>query len=255
VTVKRLLPLPAGEVDAVSQYSGADRRPRPERPYVMVNMVASVDGATATDGVTKGFGSPTDRAIFLHLRDEADAILVGASTVRAEGYGPARTGVAAQEVRLARGQTAKPAIAVVTRSVDLDFATALWTESDPAPVLMVPADTDAATLERARSSADVVAVGAGSVDLRAGLTALRGRGINLLLCEGGPTLNGQLLSAGLVDELLLTAAPLLSGGASPRGIFGAWAGSAPLRLNLAHVLEEDSYLYLRYLRPPGAPPA
>jgi hypothetical protein len=108
--VKQLFPLPGGDVDvdaALSLYGNQDRRAGPDRPYVVVNMVASIDGVTAVDGVSKALGSPTDRAIFLRLRDLADAIVVGAATARAERYGPARPTSAAQAARLERGQAAR----------------------------------------------------------------------------------------------------------------------------------------------------
>jgi riboflavin-specific deaminase-like protein len=247
--VKQLFPLPGGDVDvdaALSLYGNQDRRAGPDRPYVVVNMVASIDGVTAVDGVSKALGSPTDRAIFLRLRDLADAIVVGAATARAERYGPARPTSAAQAARLERGQAARPPIVVVSRSVDFDWETPFFADADPCPILLVPEDVDRGKRDRAAQSADVMTSGTGAVDLPAALGQLRDRGIEMLLCEGGPTLNAQLLGAGLVDELCLTVAPVLVGGPQSRGIIAGGITHAALSFPLAHVLEEDSFLYLRY---------
>jgi riboflavin-specific deaminase-like protein len=246
VAVTQLLPRPAGDVDALRLYSDVDRPARPDRPYVVVNMVSTVDGAISVDGLTKGLGSPTDRAIFLHLRDVTDAVLVGAATVRAERYGPARPSPEVQARREAGGQAPRPPIVAVSRSIDFDWETPFFTDADPRPILLVPADADPARLARARRSGDVIAGGEGDVDLVAALGALRRRGIEVLLCEGGPSLNAQMLRAGLVDELCLTVAPMLTGGTQRRGIFAGPGEVSSLPLAISHVLEEDSFLYLRY---------
>lgn len=246
LTVQRLLPLPGGPVQALSLYGSGDRRAPHNRPYVVVNMVTSLDGATAVDGVTAALGSPTDRAIFLYLRDVADAVLVGAATVRAEQYGPARTSPQAQADRRARGQSPRPPIVVVSRSVNFDWDAPFFVDADPPPILLLPADTDPRQLRRARQSAEVITAGNGTVDLPAALRELRDRGVTVLLCEGGPTLNTELLRAQLIDELCLTIAPLLTSGDHPRGIFVRAAGNPPLHFSIVHLLEEESFLYLRY---------
>lgn len=246
MVVQRLLPPPAGPVEALSLY-GNDDRPAPDgRPYVVVNMVTSLDGATAVDGVTAALGSPTDRAIFLYLRDLADAVLVGATTVRVEKYGPVRTSRQAQADRLTRGQTAKPPIVVVSRSVDFDWDAPFFADADPPPILLIPADTDHHQLRRARQSAEVITAGKGTVDLAGALRELRSLGVKILLCEGGPTLNTEMLRAQLIDELCLTIAPLLTPGGHLRGIFAPAADNPSPSLSIAHVLEEESVLYLRY---------
>jgi riboflavin-specific deaminase-like protein len=246
MVVTRLFPRPEIDLDPVVLYGNEDRTLRAGRPYVMVNMVSSIDGSTALGGVTKALGSATDRAIFLHLRDVADAILVGASTVRAERYGPARPTRDVQSDRLARGQSPTPPIVVVSRSINFDWQTPFFTESDPPPILLVPGNADVTKLGRAAQSANVITCGDTEVHLPDALSELHRRGVNILLCEGGPTLNTQLLQANLIDELCLTVAPLLVGGSQPRGIFAAGPPETVLSLPLSHVLEEDGFLYLRY---------
>jgi riboflavin-specific deaminase-like protein len=246
MVVTRLWPLPGQPVDPTGLYGNADRSAPPDRPYVVVNMVTAVDGATAVGGVTKALGSPTDRAIFLHLRDVADAIIVGASTIRAERYGPARPSPDVMARRRHDGQSPRPPIVGVSRRIDFQWETPFFTDADPRPILLVPADADPEKLTEARRAADVIPSGEGGVDMGAGLAQLRQRGINVLLCEGGPSLNSQLLAAGLVDELCLTVAPTMAGGSQPTGIFHGPGPGASRPLTLTHILEEDSFLYLRY---------
>lgn len=246
MVVQRLLPPPAGPVEALSLYGNDDRRPPDGRPYVVLNMVTSLDGATAVDGVTAALGSPTDRAIFLYLRDLADAVLVGAATLRVENYGPVRTSPQAQADRLARGQTSKPPVVVVSRSVNFDWDAPFFVDAEPPPILLVPADTDRHQLRQARTSAEVITAGNGTVDLPAALSELRDLGVKILLCEGGPNLNTEMLRAQLIDELCLTIAPLMSPSGHPRGVFTPASSEVFPFLSIAHVLEEESFLYLRY---------
>jgi riboflavin biosynthesis pyrimidine reductase len=93
---------------------------------------------------------------------------------------------------------------------------------------------------------DVIIAGDERVDLVRAIGELRARGARVVLCEGGPSLNGQLVAAGILDELCLSLSPLMASGESARIAHGA-TSSAPLAMRLDRVLEEDSYLFLRYL--------
>ena len=141
--VRQLLPEPIDPIDPIAGHAEAARPRPPDRPWVMCNMVASVDGATAVDGVSGPLGGAGDRAVFTALRSMADVILAAAGTVRAEGYGPPRTPDAQQTERLGRGQTRWPRIAVVTSSLDLDLTTALFTDAPVAPIVITTTDADA----------------------------------------------------------------------------------------------------------------
>ncbi len=243
--MRQLFPVNRDNLDVEELYRGG-RPPRPKRPYVAVNMVTSIDGATAVEGVTAKLGSPGDKRIFFLLRSLADVILVGAQTVRAEGYGPPRLDRTAVAARLARGQSSLPAIAVVSRSLNFDWSSSLFTDPATRPVILTPASAQAEELRRAQGRADVVIVGDTSVDLAQGLEALSARGARLVLCEGGPTLNGELASAGVVDELCLTVAPTVVGGGGAARLMGARPLKRMLDAALLHMLEEDGFLFLRY---------
>ncbi len=243
--MRQLFPLCVDDVDPTPLYDDRSRLSRPGRPYVAVNMVASIDGATAVEGVTAKLGSPGDQRIFFLLRSLADVILVGAQTIRAEGYGPPRLEAEVMQARRARGQSALPDIAVVSRSLNFDWSSRFFTEAPTQPILLTPRAAEVGQLERAHERAQVVLAGDTTVDLAQGLAALAGRGARLVLCEGGPTLNGELASAGLIDELCLTVAPSLVGGGGAT-IFGLRRLDHVLGASLLHVLEEEGFLFLRY---------
>ena len=249
--MRQLLPAsgPAAvpEVDPVATYAGDDRTAPDDRPWVLVNMVASADGATAVEGRSGALGGPADRAAFTAIRAVADIILVAAGTARVEGYGPPKTPPALQAAREARGQAPKPRIALVTRSVELDFESDLFADPASRCLVIAPEDADADRLAAAAAVADVITSGRGSVDLAPAVAHLGALGAAVVLAEGGPSLLGQLAEADLVDELCLTLSPTLVAGASARIVHGPDlpGGLAPLHLD--RVLEQDGVLLLRYL--------
>jgi riboflavin-specific deaminase-like protein len=241
--VRRVFPT-AADLDLESSYD-ADRPAGPLRPFVLVNMVASADGAFAVDGRTRALSSPADQQVFHLLRSVPDVILVGAQTVRAEHYGPPRLNEERQRRRVARGQQPQPTIAVVSRSLQLDLASPLFHESRP--IVICPTDVPADRLRAVAAVADVVQAGEGDVTLAEALTELRRRGVEVVLCEGGPTLNGDLARQGLIDELCLTIAPALVGGDLGTGILGRVRLRAPLPMELTQVLiADDGDLLCRY---------
>ena len=247
--MRQLLPVYRDDADPAEAYEDPRRRQARERPFVFANMVASVDGATVVQGVTEKLGSPGDRHIFFLLRSLADAILVGAETVRAEGYGPPKVRKEFAPGRAARGQPELPRIAIVTRSLQLDWDSPLFGDERSRPFILAPASADPQRLARAGEVADVIAVGEPELDLPAALRSLATAGVRALLCEGGPTLNASLLGQGLIDELCLTISPALVGGGGGATIVGRSLLPEPVDLTLAHLLEDDGSLFCRYLLP------
>ena len=297
--MRQLLPQPAAEVDPLALYSAAARTPPGGRPWVMVNMIASADGAVAVGGASGGLGSPADRAVFAAARACADWILVGAGTVRAERYRLPRPSAAARAARRAAGRSEQPGLAVMSASLDLDPDLPMLADRHPSeawPLILTGPDAPAdqakrlaetaevvrlrldsppeppRTAETARESADQAEHAASRISSTrpaansaresadraesaavgksgspaAALGELGRRGAQVVLSEGGPTLNAWLAEAQMIDELCLSVAPVLAGGPSPRLIHGA-AFAGPLNLELAHLLEEDGMLFARYL--------
>jgi riboflavin biosynthesis pyrimidine reductase len=224
------------------------RRPAPaDRPWVMANMVAGIDGSTAVDGRVGALSSRKDRALFVRLRSLADAVLIGAATVRSERYGPVRLPTALQAERREAGRPVAPPLAIVTRSLALDWESPLFAADGPVrPIVITAASAAPDALVQARDRADVIIAGDDMVDLGHALAELRCRGMTTVLTEGGPTLLGELMAGDLLDELCLTLAPLAGGDPLPVAIRPDGAGDLRA-FELASVLEEDGHLFLRYL--------
>ncbi|MEV7084624.1 pyrimidine reductase family protein [Streptomyces sp. NPDC093085] len=218
--------------------------------WLRANMVTTLDGAAHHDGLSHALSSDADMRIFGVLRGLADAVVVGAETVRREGYRPARVRAAFAGRRAAAGQPVAPVIAVVTAGLDLDLAAPLFT-APAVPTLILtgsaaPPDRVAAA---ERAGAVVVVAGEGSgVDPVRAVRALAERGLTRLLTEGGPRLLGQFVAAGALDELCLTLSPALTAGDAPRIASGP-ALAVPERFALASLLEQDGFLFTRYRRP------
>jgi riboflavin biosynthesis pyrimidine reductase len=234
--VRRLLPEgpPAGPAERPwAVYEDQDRTGPGGRPWVLANMVSSADGSATLAGRSGGLSTPADRDLFHHLRGLADVVLVGASTVRAEGYGPAR------------GEHGPP-IAVVTGTLALDWSSRFFTEARARPLVVTSAAAEPERLRQAGEVADVVLAGDHRVELDRAVAELGRRGHRVVLCEGGPSLLAEMAGAGVLDELCLTLVPLLAGGVSPRILTGPLPDAVDLRL--ASVLEDEGVLFLRYLR-------
>jgi riboflavin biosynthesis pyrimidine reductase len=216
------------------------------RPWLRANMVSSTDGAARLDGLSEGLSSPADKRIFGVLRALSDVILVGAQTVRAEGYRPAVARAEFAAERAGRGQPPAPVIAVVSRSLELDFSLPLFTAPHVPTVVVTAEAAPADALAEARRVADVVIAGEENVDVGRAVEMLAERGWTRQLTEGGPRLLGQLAESDRLDELCLTLAPLLAAGDAPRIAHGA--KSIAQRLELVGLLEEKGFLFARYAR-------
>jgi riboflavin biosynthesis pyrimidine reductase len=196
-----------------------------------VNSIASADGGTAVDGVSGPLGGPADKEVFVAIRAVADAVLVGAGTVRAERYRPARA-----------------RIAVVTASGDLDPGLPVFADPARPPLVLTCEACPPERRERLAAVAEVVLAGSTTVDVGGAVAELGARGAAVVLAEGGPSLNGQLVAADLVDEWCLTLSPTLLAGTSARAATGPSPVHAPLRFRLDRLLEQDGLLFARYLR-------
>ena len=213
------------------------------RPYLVVNMVATADGKAALEGRSKGLSGPADRRVFHELRTQADAVMVGAGTARAERYGPMLRDPALREKRRREGLAPDPLACVVSGRLDLPSDLPLLRDRD-SRVLVLTASQ--AVLPEAEARIDYLRHPEGALDLRRLLERLREEhGVRSILCEGGPTLNASLAREGLVDELFLTLSPMIVGGAGQSTIVGGEALPASLELELAWVLESEGHLFLR----------
>ncbi|MER5936309.1 pyrimidine reductase family protein [Streptomyces sp. NPDC001928] len=223
--------------------------PGDPQPWLRANMVSTLDGAAQHDGRSQPISTATDMRIFGTLRALADVVIVGAETVRQEGYRPARARAEFAGARAAAGQGPAPAIAVISASLDLDYDLPLFT-SPLVPTLVLTGAAAAPDRKAAaeKAGAQVVIAGDGvGVDPVRAVQALAGLGHTRLLTEGGPRLLGQLVAAGVLDELCLTISPMLTAGDAQR-IAGGPSVAVPKRFELVSLLEEEGFLFSRYRR-------
>ena len=227
MTLRRLHPAPgAAAIDPEAAMEGlALHALAPaDRPYVVVNMVVTVDGRAALDGRSWGIGGATDRALFHGLRGQVDAVLAGTGTLRVERYTRLVKDAARRAARAARGLSADPLAVVLSRSGDVADL----------PLLAV-------------AEQETVVFRGDDAEPRRALERLRAQhGVRSLLCEGGPRLNAALLRDGLVDELFLSVSPLLAGGEEPLTIVAGDGPTAPAALSLVWLLEDEGALFARY---------
>ena len=240
--MRQLLPTPLDNVDPLDVYR--DLPTATGRPGLRLNMIASLDGATAVDGVSGALGGPADLRVFRTLRSLADVILVAAGTARAETYGAVRLPEKLVQARLDRRQSAVPRLAVVSRSLGLDWDSPLFSEPAQATIVVTVASAPAGELRRAADAGEVLVAGDADVDMTLALEGLGRLGVASVLAEGGPTLNGQLAAANVLDELCLTLAPYLASGDSKRILAGRALG-VPARVRVASLLEDEGVLFLR----------
>lgn len=253
--MRRLLPVtdpttPAPAADrewTLEELAGAYAYPEGDGPWLRANMVSTLDGAAQHDGRSQGISCAADMRIFGTLRGLADAVVVGAETVRLEGYRPARAREAFAARRAAAGQGPAPAVAVVSAGLDLDFSLPLFV-SPLVPTLVITGTAAPGDRVRAAREAGVEVLFAGdgaAVEPARAVAELAARGHTRLLTEGGPRLLGQFVAAGVLDELCLTLSPLLTAGAAQR-IAGGPAVVVPERFSLVSLLEESGFLFTRY---------
>jgi riboflavin biosynthesis pyrimidine reductase len=234
--------------DPLSPYAEVDRSTPEGQCWVTGHMVAGLDGCAAIKGRVGALSTAPDAKLFTAMRTLADIVLVGASTVRQEGYGPSKLPPVRTAARTEQGLTENPPLAIVSRSLNLDWKSRAFTEAAPDSRTMVVTCAAAPTdqLAQAREVADVLVAGDESVDPGELMSQLAKRGLKRVLCEGGPTLLAELVMAGHLDELCLTIAPMMGGDPLPVAVFPPDAELTDFTLE--HMLRADSTVFLRYER-------
>jgi riboflavin-specific deaminase-like protein len=242
--VRRLLP-EHGRTTIGAQLAGLDFRgwAHAGRPYVVTNFALTLDGHATISGRSGPIGSDADTAMLVGLRTRVDAVMIGAGTMRAERYGRAVPDPAKRELRERDGLAPDPLVVIVSGRLDLPWDAGLFTDGNGLVLICT------ASAEEPPATATEVRVlrHDGGIDLARLMRQLRFEyDVRGLLCEGGPRLHGELVEAGLLDELFVTHAPKLSGGVGP----GLIAGLAEEErdVNLTWLLAEESTdeLFARY---------
>jgi len=237
----------AAPLEALSLYMNDDRSST-GRPWVLLNMVASLDGGTAVDGKSSSLGDHDDLEVFNAIRAVPDVILVGAGTVKAEDYRPLSLDEKRRGLRVERGLAATPTLAIVTGRLSVDPEARVFSDPDHKPLIITGAHADPTRLMMLGDAADVAILD--DLSPRAILEHLGAAGVVLL--EGGPTLSGDFAKAGLIDEINLTVTPNVLSGESRRIIVGDTL-DPPMDMKVNRVLYGDEALFVRYLRKQIAP--
>jgi riboflavin biosynthesis pyrimidine reductase len=232
--VRRLHPAPIVELD--DDQLRADYGFPASGTWIRANMVSTLDGVMrGPDGGSRSISTPADQRVFSIARRDADAVLVGAGTIRAEDYRPS--------VRT---------VAIVTARLGLPLSLRMFserTEAHARPIALTTTRAADAASGELRRVIDIVPCGDTDVDLRAVIQALTDRGHRRIHCEGGPSLLSDLVAAGLLDELLLTMVPRLLGGGPGEHIVDIAGGLDPAwRMATEEILEEDGTVLLRARR-------
>ncbi len=241
--MRRLLPTP-GETTVEEQLAAYEpfANPPADRPFVAVNMISTLDGRASIQGRSKELGSDIDSEMLLKLRRRFDAVMIGGGTMRAERYGRIVRDPEARAARERSGLESDPLAVIVSGTLDLPFDAPLFTEGAGSVLIFTSSDREVPET----STSTRVVRHAGPVKVAEVLGHLRHEaGVRALLCEGGPTLYGQLEAAGAVDHLFLTISPELVGGdPSPRILEGALAAPVHKRLDTLH--EHEGELFARF---------
>jgi riboflavin-specific deaminase-like protein len=216
----------------------------PDRPYLGINMVSSLDGKATLDWRTKGLSTEVDRRLFHHLRTQADAVMVGAGTAREERYGRITKNDELRQKRQNEGLVPDALAVIVSGRLDLPPDLPLLNDPEQRVVIATGSDEELPGLQ---GEVEYARVGD---DLPRLLAYLHERhGVRSVLCEGGPTLNSFLFAAGLVDELFLTMTPKLLSGASALTIVAGRELVEPAEPSLVSVAEHEGELYTRWRFP------
>jgi riboflavin-specific deaminase-like protein len=213
----------------------------PERPYLGINMVSSLDGKATLDWRTRGLSSDVDRRLFHHLRTQADAVMVGAGTAREERYGRMTKNDELRQKRVNEGHVPDALAVVVSGRLDLPPDLPLLNEPEQRVVIATGSEDELPGLQ---GDVEYVRVGGDLPRLMAYLHETHG--VRSVLCEGGPTLNSHLFAAGLVDELFLTLNPKVVAGAAALTIVAGRELVEPVEHDLVSVAEADGELFTRW---------
>lgn len=235
MTLTRLLPGPNAEFDLDDRVADtlASLYAPPQPRWLRLNLVASVNGnAAGPDGTSEGLTSRTDRRILGAIRRLSDVVLIGASSVRREGYFLPKSAP----------------LAIVTGSGDLRghrIPTEVDTGVDTGRIIVVcpRSAEDAVRASLGERPVTIVHLPGPRLDASAIVEALRELGHERIVCEGGPSLAAQLIDADLVDELCLSTSPTVNSLNLP--VLPGLHDSRPLRLSQL-LVDSEGVLYARW---------
>ncbi|NQU37316.1 MAG: pyrimidine reductase family protein [Actinobacteria bacterium] len=215
------------------------------RRWVRGMMVTTLDGAArGADDASGSISSKADKVIFNETRRLADVLLIGASTMRIERYRPLKAKPEHQEERAAAGLRSAPVVVMVSASLDIPWDEPIFRESEFTPIVVTSETADADAIAQAREHCEVIVLPGSKVDVLSVLDVLTERGWNRIVCEGGPSLLAELAAQNLLDEADISISPLIVGGGQ---ILTGDGFDPPDRYRLEHIIEDDGFLFNRYI--------
>lgn len=235
--------IPSGEVDFGKLAEDLFRSPPgTRRPYVACALISTLDGRATIGGRTEKLGFQMDARVLMRLRTFADAVVIGANTMRVERYDRMLPVRRLREYREQIGLPADPLTVIVSRGLDLPWDAGLFTDGHGVVVIATTSDL---TPPPTATEVDLVRSDGEEVDLAALLDYLRDqRGVKTVSCEGGPSVLYKLIAGGLVDDLFLTHNPILAGDAEGSLLRGTLP--APVPAELLWALEGEGELFTRW---------
>lgn len=245
-----LHPEPGRAIEPLIDVTSEARPGSTTRPWVLSNMVSSLDGATALAGTSGGLGGPADKAVFRGLRAVADVIIAGATTVSVERYRVPDPDPDVRAARRAAGRSERARIVVITGSLSLDPSLPLFDDPDHPPLIITTEDAPPERRAELGERSEIIDAGRGRVDLSVAVRLLGEAGHRVVLAEGGPSLNGQLIDDGLLDEWNLSLSPILAAGSSDRAAHSrSTVAPSSDHWDLARLWTGQGLLFGRWLSP------
>jgi riboflavin biosynthesis pyrimidine reductase len=241
--MRRLIPDP-GPTDLQSELEAYHpiENALEDRPWVAANMISTLDGRASISGRSKQLGSEADTEHLLGLRTRFDAVMIGGGTMRAERYGRIISHPEHRESRVRSGLEPDALAVIISGDLDLPWDAPLFTNGNGRVLIF----TRKHSAPETETQVELVVM-EGLIDSADVLAHLRRReGVRAVLCEGGPTLFGQLVAGGMVDDFFLTITPVVTGGDAPRILETNLPDIA--RFRLAALSEADGDLFARYMQ-------
>lgn len=241
--MRALLPQDSPQVDddyLLERYSSA------QRPFVRFNFVSSIDGSSQADGLSGALGSPGDRRVFALLRRLADVILVGAGTVRAEGYEGQLLSEQDIAWRTAQGMSPQPILALVSHGMNIESTAPVFTQSPVPIVLFTSVQVNDEQRRSYGANVSIIQVGEsdGACNPADIIEYLSGNGYGFIHAEGGPHILGQFATAGQVDSICVSYSPVLVAGDGMR--IAVHDQQTFQQFGLSSLFEEEGMLFCDY---------
>lgn len=191
--------------DPLDDAAVAEIYPWPDSTYVRALMVVNLEGdVCGPDGSSRSISGPADRQVLVACRRFADAVVIGAQTMRAEVYRPMISTPERREARLDQGLAPAPRLVVVTASLDLPWEADAFHSSALPPLILASATAPADRVAAVPATCELAVAPEAEVDPTWIVQTLAERGMRRILLEGGPHLLQQMAAAGCVDEWALS---------------------------------------------------